>query len=303
MRAIARPAAIAPAISTAAARPRFAGLVRGELRKLIRHRPSWALPPLGAVILVLVGLAVAADPASTQALRSQSASFLQGAGDAFRTAIAMVVGALLLVLSARLVAVEYDAGTLRVLVARGVTPLRLLTAKLAALAITGVAVVAAGCALAAAFAVAMALRETGGLAPLRSVPAYAWHALQGDVAVLLLSAGTCILLGAAASAAGRSMAFGVAAAMGFFPADNVLAYVSQILHVATGVRFWLDLPSYLLGPNLNHLPSLLGAGTSDSLAMPLVPVDLRHALAVIGVFALAFLGAACATMWRREVHE
>ena len=127
----------------------FPCLVRAELRKVVLPRSNWAVP----VIAVAIGLA--ADAAA----RDQVAGLAPFAAsiDAYRMFAAAVVGVIVLAFSARLVAEEYEQGTVRVLLARGVGRLALLAAKLAAVAVVALPVLAV-LALAGVVDVAVELR-------------------------------------------------------------------------------------------------------------------------------------------------
>ncbi len=53
---------------------------------------------------------------------------------------------------------------------------------------------------------------------------------------------------------GRSLAFGVGAALAFFPADNFITITLGLVNALTRQHVWLEASAYLLGPNLNVLP-------------------------------------------------
>ena len=114
-----------------------------------------------------------------------------------------------------------------------------------------------------------------------------------------LSAAACGLLGAAAGAVGRSMAFAAAVALGFFPVDNGLGLILAPLAQATQQGVWLDLSTYLLGPTLNHLPAVLMGRPTGEVAAPLRPVDAAHSLLVVcGYLAVLAVAAVVSTRWR-----
>jgi hypothetical protein len=261
-------------------------LVRAELRKIVLQRSNWALPPVAAAVGV-----IAAAAAADQAIRLGSFPYVIDTGRAFAAAFAGVV---MLAVSARLVAMEYQEGTIRVLLARGAGPLRVLFAKLAAVGVVGLALSAA-----------LAVAGTAYVAvQLQRLPApIAWGDVRVAALTVALSVAICGLLGAAAGAAGRSLTFAAAVAIGFFPADNVLGYLLPILSTATSERLWADLTGYLLGPALNHVPSVLMSRPAGELIPPAVPEDATHGLLVIAAYAAAFLGAVVLVTWRRETVE
>jgi ABC-2 type transport system permease protein len=200
-------------------------------------------------------------------------------------------GALLLFAAARLVGTEYSAGTIRVVLARGVGRVRLLIAKLAALATFALAVTALFLVLAAAFVLVMIATQGGSPPHVVSIlPGSEWHDVGIHVLTLLISAGVCVLIGAAGAAVGRSLPFAMIVAVGFFPLDNFMA----------GNR---DYNVYQLGPNLNVLAETLGHMRESLLTRPAQPVDTTHSLIVIGAYCAVLLLAAFIPTWRRDVSE
>ena len=263
-------------------------LVRAELRKVVRQRSNWALPPAAVALGVLARMA-AADQAAGLGLGP-----FQLAIDTYRAFAAAAAGVILLALSARLVAQEYDLGTVRVVLARGVGRLRLLTAKLVATIVVALAVLAL---LAVGGVVSVAVQLQGRTATV------AWHDVWPAALVVALSAVVCTVIGLVAGAVGRSMTFAMAVAAGFFPFDNGLGVVLPILQNATQERVWADLTTYLLGPTLNHLPAVLTGRHAAELVTPQLPVDATHSLLVIAGYVLVLAGAAVLVTWRRETLE
>jgi ABC-type transport system involved in multi-copper enzyme maturation permease subunit len=261
-------------------------LVRGELRKVVRQRSTWALPPAAAA----VGWAAAAV-AADQAARL---GHFEAAIDTYRAFAAAAVGTILLVVSARLVATEYQEGTIRVVLARGTGRLRLLFAKLAAVGVLALPLLAT-VAVAGLVYLAFVVQQPRA--------AVAWRDVWVAALTVALSAAACGLLGAAAGAVGRSMAFALAVAGGFFPVDNGLGLVLPLLHTATQERVWGAASSYLLGPTLNHLPSVLMGRPAGELVPPELPVGAAHSLLVVAAYLAVFAGAAVAGTRFRDVLE
>src|SRR5262249_32722255 len=121
----------------------------------------------------------------------------------------------------------------------------------------------------------------------------------------LVSMGVCILVGAAASTVGRSLAFGLAAALALFPADNFITVVLGFAGQVTGQRAWSEATRWLLGPNLNAIPGVFQTDhrALDALPGPVLPVDRTHVLLVIALYAVAIAGAAVTLTRRRDVRE
>ena len=121
-----------------------------------------------------------------------------------------------------------------------------------------------------------------------------------------ISMSVAILLAAAAAALGRSLAFGIAAALAFYPADNFLNILEILGIRATGHdQPWTAISQYQLGANLNVLLSLLEPThrARPAFASPSAPVDATHAVLVIGAFALAFAVIAVGWTVRPDVLE
>lgn len=298
----AQPAAARPGTP----RPGFGRAVRGELLKLRGQRSSWAM--LGVAVLLLAALMADLATASGMRteLRQQHVQFFFDLLDVLQFVLTSGAGIFLLVLSAPLVGMEYSGGTLRVLLAGGLGRLQLLGAKLLALALAGLLVLAGYVALCAAGVLAVVVMGwTGSVASLGPLPAAAWHDLGWSVLAATISMGVCILLGAAAATVGRSLAFGLAAALAFFPADNFGALLLGLAGRITGQGLWARATAYLLGPNLNQLPVALQTGHAahGALVKPAVPVDRAHVLVAIAIYALAVGLLAAVLTWRRDVRE
>jgi ABC-2 type transport system permease protein len=283
-------------------RPRFWGAVRGEVLKLRRQRATWVMLAAGVVLfLVVLGAMVSAPNIKTQ-LHEAPSAWYQLTLNIFTTVFDAGAGIFLLIASARLVAMEYSAGTIRVLLGRGTGRLQLLGAQLVTLAATGLLVLL-GFLIAAAVAVYLiVIAWEGSFSTVASLPNF-WHDLGLEVVVAAVSVGINILLGTAAAVVGRSLAFGLGAALAFFPADNFGTILLSLLNRLTHQNFWNQVTAYLLGPNLNSLQSKLTPGQRAAFAQPLVSVDATHVWVVIAVYAAAFLLISGALTRRRDVLQ
>jgi ABC-type transport system involved in multi-copper enzyme maturation permease subunit len=286
-------------------RPRFTGAVRGELLKLRRQRALWVMLSLASLLfLIVVAALLSTSQVRGQLLKTPLAWFYLML-NIFLSVFDAGAGIFLLIVSARLVAMEYSAGTIRVLLGRGTGRLQLLFAKLVSLYILGIALLLAYT-LATGIAIyGMAVAWEGGASPITSLPSIAWHNVLVNLAIALISIAVNILIGMTAAVVGRSLAFGLGAAIAFFPADNLGTIVLGLLGRLTGQHFWLDLTSYLLGPNLNVLQQVLEPDhqPATAFARPLVPVHGTHALLLIGAYALVFLAVSLILTRRRDVLQ
>jgi len=226
-------------------------------------------------------------------------NYLEGVLTLFNT----MSGVFLLVVSSRLVALEYSSGTIRTVLARGTGRLQLLGAQLLALAISGLVLLAAFIAVCAATLYAIVVAWQGSFTPITSLAQVAWTDTWINLLVALVSMAICILLGTTAAVVGRSVAFGAGAALAFFPADNFGTVVMSLVNRLTNQDVWREVTQYFLGPTLNQLAASLETDHSvgAAFATPLVKVDAAHCWIVIGVYAFVFLAASVLLTWRRDV--
>lgn len=285
-------------------RPRFAGAVRSELLKIRRQAMTW-------VLLALVAVATAV--ALGELVASGRPSFDAHPAVFYFTYLAVALamfnvlsGIFLLAVTSRLVGMEYTAGTVRIVLARGTARLQLLAAQVVAAAVWGLALLAGFIVVAAVVLGATVRAWAGSLSPLTSLPAAARTDAWICLLVALVSMGVCILLATAAGAVGRSLPFAMGAALAFFPADNFGAIVIHLVGRAThNYQSWDSITQWLLGPSLNQLAATLQTDHPEStfLPTPLVTVTAGHLWAVIGAWSLLFAAAAVVLTWRRDVLE
>ena len=285
-------------------RPSFGGAVRSELLKIRRQVMTWVLLALVAVVTaVALGELVASGRSSFDAHPEVFYfTYLTVAQALFD----VLSGIFLLAVTSRLVGMEYSAGTVRIVLARGTARLQLLAAQLVAAALWGLVLLAGFIVVAGALLVAVVQAWHGSLSPLTSLPATAWTDAWINLLVSLVSIGVCILLAAAAAAVGRSLPFAMGVALAFFPADNFGTIVMRLLGRAThDYQFWYSISKWFLGPSLNQLAAQLQTDHPQTtfLPTPLVAVSTGHLWAVIGGWSLLFAVAAVVLTWRRDVLE
>lgn len=288
-----------------AVRPSFAGAVRGELLKMSRQRATWVMLGMSVLLFAVFTLALTSASQVRTQLHSHPLAWFYNQLDILLALFDTGSGIVLLIVSARLIGMEYSGGTIRVLLARGTGRLQLLAAKLVALALLGIVLLAGFLVLASGFIALLVNAWEGSLQPLQALPADAWRFAELQLLVAVISIAVCVLLGSAAAVVGRSLAFGLSGALAFFPCDNFGTIVLGLLTRVTGKQFWSDFSAYLLGPNLNQLPGTLETNRNfhGAFATPLVKVDTSHALLVIGAYAAVFLFASVVLTWRRDVLE
>ncbi|MGH7776761.1 MAG: ABC transporter permease subunit [Candidatus Dormibacterales bacterium] len=295
--------------------PSFAGAVRAELLKIRRQRANLiflvlALLGFGVLMLTLAFADSMRTELSSRTVVGQGQAPAPGAVVFYYHVVEALLGTfqtaggiVLLIISARLVAMEYSAGTIRVLLSRGIGRLHFLFAKLVALALLGVAMLVAF-AIVAAGGITLVVVAWGQSATwYTALPASAWHDLGLAGAAALISVAACITVGVTAGVVGRSMAFGLGAAMAFFPADNFATGILNLLAHVTNNQIWAGASAYLFGPNLNQVPHELVSRIGGFGPGPAVPVDATHALLVAAGFACGFLALCGLLTWRRDVLE
>jgi ABC-2 type transport system permease protein len=292
-------------VSAAALRPRFMGTVRGEVIKVSRQLSFWLMMVAGLVVIGVITLAVTSSQGIQTQLTSDPTGWAYGALDVFGTVFQIGSGIFLLIVGSRLIGMEYS-GTIRILYARGTGRLHLLLAKMLTLAVIGVIALAAYALVVGAIIALLISSWTGGLDPVQHISTAFWSDLGRWALVQGMSMGIAILLAAAAAGIGRGFAFAIAASLAFFPADNFSVILELLASRATRHDHpWLDISQYQLGANLNTVLNLMEAAhrARAAFATPLTPVDLTHALVVIGAFAVGFAAIAIFRAVRPDVLE
>ncbi|HEY4025850.1 MAG TPA: ABC transporter permease [Candidatus Dormibacteraeota bacterium] len=303
MNTVAQPAAI-PAAVARRTRPSFPGAVRSELLKIGRQGLTWVMVGGFTLLTAIVLIAIVAGGPARDTLAHDPRAFYFTYLSAMQQLFDTASGIFLLIASSRLVSMEYGSGTIRVVLARGTGRLGLLAAQYAALAITGLLLLAGFALVSTAFLYVLVVSWHGGFSPITSLPQVAWTDTWLTVLVALASIAVCILLGTAAAVAGRSVAFGVGAAMAFFPADNFGTIVMLLLSRLTHQDIWPKLTQYFLGPVMNQLPAALQTDHRAGAAFATVLVQgvpASRLWAVAGAYSLVFLAAAVVLTWRRDV--
>jgi len=291
-----------------AAKPSFIGIVGGELLKIRRQWSTWIMAVLVAGSLSLQYLVFL--------LLSNTKERFGGRPDQFRdivvgvdaTMLKVFGGALLIVVTARLIGMEYSGGTIRVLLSRGVGRLQLLLGKLTAVTLVALALSVAGVAYSFVLKVILLAVKFGSLDSLTKAPSTFWQDSWVLYLTVLISFGTAILLAAAVAVLGRSLAFGLTVGIVWFPAENFAVLFLLLASQLTGSDFWSLASGDLLGPNLNImaldvLPARAAAIGSVTFAPQIVPVTGGHTLLVTAIWAVIFFTVAVVLTSRRDVKE
>ncbi len=294
------PAASTP--RTAALRPRFFGAVRGEILKVMRQRSTWVMVGLGVLFFAIALAALSTEPNVEAGLHRDPHGWLALRLNIFTTVFNAGGGIFLLILTARLIAMEYSGGTIRVLLSRGTGRLQLLFAKLLTLLAVGLTLLLVYTIAAAVYVYATVVALDGSFSRIATIPT-GWHDLGLSLLTALVSIAICILVATAGAVVGRSLAFGMGVALGFFPSDNFGTVVMSLLSRLTNQGFWKEVTAYFLGPNLNIMEAKLIPGQRAAFAEPLVNVTATHMWVVIAAWAVGFLLVSIVLTARRDVLQ
>lgn len=309
-----RPVAVLAATGTLSPHPSFLGIVRGEFFKIARLRIAWIMAGLIVCIICGTALLFLARPAS---LKQDPAIYLYVMTEVGLAVLRIFGGIALLILAAHVAGLEYQHGTIRILLGRGVGRLQLLGAKTLAIACVALAGLVVGLALEGMLGMLAVLLVTRSLHPLATLSAAYWTDAGFYLLATLISLGATLLLGVAVTVVGRSLAFGLGVGLSWFAADNIGTFVFALIYAFTGADFWRNITGFFLGPLLNYLPALLVPAqqvvlsgshgpvrAADTIgASPLAQVDTTQALLVIAGYCVVFVAVAVFLTRRRDVLE
>lgn len=284
-------------------RPSFFGLVYGELFKIRRQVGTW----VGLIVLIaltfvpyLIALSLSGV---TDNLNQAPGSFLGEWLGENLLLLRVVSGFILIILTARAIGQEYNLGTIRVILARGVGRAQLLTAKLTAVALWAVLLLVINLILNFLLTLILIQIKAGSLNAFGDISSSVWHDLGLEVGTIALSMGATILMAAAISVLGRSLAFGMSISMIWFPIDNILVGILLLVTRLTNNDFWSNITGYFLGPNLNEMGHAITGQDWSIGSAPLTSVDGTHTVMVTIVYAAIFALVAFWLTWKRDVKE
>lgn len=301
------------------AHPSFFGLVRGEFLKIMRQWTTWILLILLLGVTVLPYLVETVRPAFKADISSAPLTYLYDQLSIGMSVLRIFTGFFLLIMTARLVAQEYQLGTIRILLSRGVGRLQLLFAKLLTMAIIAILLLVIGTLLNLLLTVILTAAISGNLNAFNAATSQFWSDARLYVLYVLLNMGVSILLATTAAVLGRASVFGITAALAFFPLDNFGTVIMMLAFRVTHSDFWLSITAYFLGPNLNQMPTALTGNRATSIGFgPLytveqapgqspvahgILVDGTHTLVVAAAYAAIFAATALWLTWKRDVKE
>jgi ABC-2 type transport system permease protein len=291
------------------ARPSFIGLIGGELFKIRRMASTWIIFVLMLcftvapnVLLLLVKNPIA-DGFSSSSSAVQLHSFYNLVSADFFT-LRVLIGFFVMIITANVIGREYQLGTVRVLLARGIGRVQLLLAKLSAIAIVALLTSAVWLLVIALLIVLTPLTKTGNLNAFQALDSTFWNDIWLYILTILVSIGASILMATTMCSLGRSLSTGMTASVLWFPVDNIAILVMAVAFSITKNDFWQQVTAYLLGPNLNiMLKAILDKFTGMGGFLPLTSVDGTHTLLVTLVYSLIFIVVSLFLTWKRDVKE
>lgn len=302
--------------------PNFLGVLRGELYKITRHRTTWLMlmVPFAILVIFWFGLVFLSNQKANIEADPLHSVFQNATGTL--SLLRVFSGFVLTILTARLIGLDYQQGTIRIILARGVERLQLLTAKLLAMTIVALIVLIVGIALDFVLCFISYRVVTGSTDVFNVLTSQIWNDLWLYVLTIAISMEVTVLLTTAVTVLGRSVAMGVGVGLSFFAADNIAVGIMFIVHRVIQNDFWLNITGYFLGPNLNVMPTTWigtvatrivttpdGRHFIDPLqavslgTTPLVDYDITHILVLTLVYAIIFAVSAYVLTWRRDVLE
>jgi len=286
--------------------PSFPGLVRGELLKISRQWLTWIMLALliaGTIFSHLLTFSIS----NTKANISQAPlHFLYNEMEVSLSILRIFGGIFIIIMTAYLIGIEYQYGTIRIVLARGVGRLQLLFAKLLTLVLIMLALVGGLILLNALMICLVISLISGNLQALNAITPAFWSNTGLYLLTVLISMGTSILMSAAMSAIGRSLSIGMSASLAWFPVDNMGMLFMLLAARLTHNDFWNQITTYFLGPNLNVMPIVLLPAQlkANSIGIPpLAPIDGLHTLWIALAYALVFAAIAIVLTWKRDVKE
>jgi len=297
-------ASLEPQKALHSSRPSFFGMLRGELFKVSRRWATWIMLVLLVGIICLPYLVRFTVPTVKNSIEHTPIPFFYSDMSSNLAVLRIFSGFILIVWTAQVIGLEYQLGTIRVLLSRGAGRLQLLGAKLLALIVLALLLFLGGVLLNIVLSLVFVQAIAGNLNALNNLPTSFWVDTRTYVLTVLISMGATILMTTAASVIGRSLTIGLSVALSWFAADNFGVIIMLLANRLTHNDFWTKVTAYLLGPNLNQMPVALTMPSVLSVGItPLVDVDGNHTLLVALVYSLVFVAIAVVLTRRRDVKE
>jgi ABC-type transport system involved in multi-copper enzyme maturation permease subunit len=287
--------------------PSFFGLMRGEWLKITRQWTFWIMIALMFGGYTLFNWVLSQGPGLKDNITHFPLLALGVMTQAPLFLLRVFWGMMLIILTARLIGMEYSGGTVRVILARGVGRLQLLAAQLSVMAVIAVVGGVVFVGYSAILELIGVQAVAGNLDVFKAADATFWADTQKYALSVLISLGVSILLAAAVTAVTRSLAAGLTVSVIWFPIDNFAIIILVLGDRLTHWDFWSLVSGDFLGLNLNAMGSLVMSSHTPALInnflTPLVPVTGAHTLLVTAIYAVAFLAVAIGVTFAKDVQE
>jgi ABC-2 type transport system permease protein len=298
-------------------------MVGAELGKIVRWRAIWfTLLGIGLLMVLLNGLGyfvtiyTLTQPASGRGPGQPAPPVLPPEAityDVMTTLLSDVrqySGLVIAILAVMLIAAEFQFGTIRITLARGVGRIRLLLAKFVALLVAGI--IATGVIFALSVAVLTLVASLQGKTDVvfGHMPSFYWSDAGLYLLTILYNLVVTMLFAAFLTVLTRSLAFGLVATLVYFLAESIINLILTGVGAATQNKIWSDIPNYLLGTNLSNLAALtlpkrdfldLGAALGGQTTAQ--AFDATHAFVVTLIYSAIFLGVSLYLTWKRDVLQ
>lgn len=307
--------------STTRPTPNLLGVLQGELFKLSRRWTTWLgiLLAFGPVLVYLLFMMLTPS-VKINLLGAHPAEYLTVQFERELALVRVFAGFLMIALTVQVLGLDYQQGTIRIILGRGVSRLQLLWAKLAAMAVVALATAAAYFIATFALSYLVFGMAAGNFGIFAGLGGDFWGTMGNYALTVLISIVATILMATAATVIGRSVAFGMGVGFLFFPADNIILLFAGLIARFTNQQFFLNITAYLLGPTLNTLPTtwlpshfaqvvtergtLFEHITAETIGFqPQVNYGNGHNVALIAIYCLVFLGISVYLTWKRDVME
>ena len=281
-------------------RPSFAGLVRSALRKIWYSRLTWIMLAI-CLAFTLIGFVLALQTTASvagQPIPALERLYIIASTPWFVTRA--LGGIIQMVITAYLIGIEYQRGTVRIILARGVGRIQLLLSQLTAVLIVGLLLLC-GWAIIDTLG-SFFIAQSAGV--LKAANAEFWREMGLYLLTILINMVITTLMAVAMAAIGRSLTFGMTAALSWFAADNTIAFTLQLLVASPHNNFFSKLTGYLLGPILNLLPQLIGLRQIPQQGnFASVSDGGTQALLIILAYGVLFLVVSLLVTWKKDIKE
>jgi ABC-type transport system involved in multi-copper enzyme maturation permease subunit len=222
-------------------------------------------------------------------------------------------GLVIAILAVMLVAAEFQFGTIRIVLGRGVGRIWLLLAKFSALLIAGLMALAVILALNLVDVAIVAAAQGKSDAVFGHIPSYLWSDAGLYLLTILYNLAVTMLFAVVVTVLSRSLAIGLVVAIVYFAVEGIVAVILQGVGQATKNKIWSDIPNYFLGNNLSQLaPAALplrailngpGVAACDGEGVGCTAFDATHAIVVTLLYSAVFLGVSLYLTWKRDVLQ